>query len=120
MPDFPRRGQIHWVDFSPALGSEQAGKRPAVVVSNDVANRNSTVVTVVPLTRTIPRKNYPQNVTLEANRPLPEPGTILCGQVRTVSKERFRGYRADLSAEQVEQVDRALATALGLPMPAKD
>ena len=112
-----QRGQIYWVDFNPTIGSEQAGMRPAVVVSNDIANVNASVVIVVPCTRTIREKRYPQNVFLPAGDPLPDAGEVLCGQVRTVAKERLREYRADVSAEQLTAIDRALAVALGLPKP---
>jgi mRNA interferase MazF len=111
---FPRRGQIYWVDFDPIRGSEQGGHRPAIVVSNDVANQHSEVVVVVPLTKTIPKKKYPQNVHFAAGDPLPEAGTAYCGQVRTVSKDRLDGYRVDVSTVQMAAIDRALCVALGL------
>ena len=112
-----RRGQIYWVDFNPTVGSEQAGVRPAVVVSNDVANQRAATVTVVPCTTQLAPKQYPQNVRLPPNRPLAEAGDVLCGQVRTVSKTRLKTYRADLSEDQLAAVDRALAVALGLSKP---
>lgn len=115
MEGFPRRGQIYWVDFSPARGSEQDGRRPAVVVSNNITNQHSTIVTVVPLTSREQKKNYPQNVSLPAGMPLPKAGTVLCAQVRTISQERLEEHRADLSDEQMQKVDRALGKALGLP-----
>lgn len=116
MTDFPRRGQIHWVDFSPTKGSEQSGRRPALIVSNDTANQHSPVVVVVPLTSSQTAARFPQNVSLPAGRPLPDAGVILCGQIRTVSKERLDGYRGDLEAAQQEAVDKALGTALDLPI----
>jgi mRNA interferase MazF len=117
LADFPRRGQIYWVDFSPVKGSEQDGRRPAVVVSNNVANQHGSVVTVVPITSAPQKKKYPQNVPLPENQPLPQAGTIYCGQVRTVSKQRLDGYRADLSASQLREVERALCVVLSLSKP---
>ena len=117
MADFPRRGQIHWVDFDPIKGSEQGGRRPAVIVSNEIANQHSSVVVVVPMTTTPQRKTYPQNVPFPANDPLPEAGTAYCGQVRTVSMDRLDGYRADVSKKQMVSIDKALAVALALQPP---
>jgi mRNA interferase MazF len=112
--DFPRRGQIHWVDFDPIKGSEQGGRRPAIIVSNEIANQHSSVVVVVPMSTAPQKRAYPQNVAFHATNPLPEAGTAYCGQVRTVSKDRLDGYRADASTEQMALIDKALAVALGL------
>ena len=52
-----RRGEIYYVDFGVKNGScEQGGIRPAVVVSNNKANANAPVITVVPLTTKIWKK----------------------------------------------------------------
>lgn len=117
MADFPRRGQIYWVDFSPARGSEQDGRRPAVIVSNDVANQHGSVVTVVPITSAPQKKKYPQNVPLPENQPLPQAGTVYCGQVRTIAKQRLETIRGELSKSQLREVERALCVVFSLPKP---
>jgi len=119
LADFPRRGQIYWVNFDPAKGSEQQGRRPAVVVSNDVANQHGSVVVVAPITSKIKAKTkkYPVNVYLPPNDPLPQEGLVLGGQVRTITKERLESYRNDLSSSQLREVERALAAVFGLPKP---
>jgi mRNA interferase MazF len=111
---FHRRGEIYTVDFNPARGSEQAGKRPALVVSNDTANQYSPNVTVVAVTSTVPSKEYPVNVHLPAGV-LPLEGTILAAQIMTISKERLLNYRGTLDAAQMRAVEDALRVALGLP-----
>lgn len=112
MTDFPRWGQIYWVDFSPVLGSEQAGKRPAVVVSNEVLNQHGSVVVVVPITSQPAKRIYPHEVALPAGAI--EAGRVLCNQVRTVTKERVGNHLADLTDEQLSHVNRALALILSL------
>jgi len=111
---FPRRGEIYMVDFDPARGSEQAGTRPACVVSNNVANQHSPNVTVVAITSTVPEKAYPFNVHLPAGA-LPRDGTIYCAQILTISKERLMRHRGELDADQLRAVDEALRVSLGLP-----
>ena len=53
-----KRGKVWWVEFDPAVGSEVRKTRPAVIVSNDAANRNLARVVVIPLTSNTDRQ-YP-------------------------------------------------------------
>ena len=115
---FPRRGEIYMVDFDQPRGSEQAGRRPALVISNNINNRNSPVVIVAAITRTIPQKAYPFNVHLPAGA-LPDEGTIMCSQLMTVSKERLFNHRGSIDETLFPSLDLALAVALALPRPAK-
>ena len=101
------------VDFSSSRGSEQAGVRPAVVISNDVNNQHSPVVIVAAITRTIPKKVYPQNAHLPAG-PLPDEGTILGGQLTSIAKVRLNEYRGELDSVQMGELQRALVASLGL------
>jgi mRNA interferase MazF len=111
---FPRRGEIYWINFDPARGSEQAGKRPAVILTSDTLNQYSSVVTVVPITSTIPDKPYPHTVRLSTNSLLGE-GTILCNQIRTIAKDRLEGNIGELSVDELAAVYRAIDVAFGLP-----
>ena len=56
--DSPRRGEVWWVAFDPSLGGEIRKTRPAIVISNDVANRLLNRVQVIPIT-TNTAKLYP-------------------------------------------------------------
>ena len=53
----PQKGDIVWIDFNPQLGSEQAGKRPALVLSPSIYNAKTGLCLVVPITTQI--KGYP-------------------------------------------------------------
>jgi mRNA interferase MazF len=111
---FPHRGEVYMVDFDPARGSEQAGTRPALVVSNDVNNQHSPVVTVAAITKTIPKKQYPFNVHLPAGV-LPREGTIMCGQILTIDKARLMRHRGELDDAAMADVSEAIRVSLGLP-----
>ena len=104
------------LDWTPARGSEQTGRRPGLVVSNDVGNRFALVVTVVAVTTRPPRRQYPVNVPVPTSVPtgLMHDSTVLCSQLITVAKERLGRYIGTLPPDLMRQVDDALRVALDL------
>lgn len=108
----PRRGEIYWVDFSPARGSEQAGRRPAVVVSLDSFNSRMPVVMVAAITTKI--KPFSFTVDLPQGKPLTEHSQILGFQVMSIAKDRLERYAGTLDAQQIRDLENALRTAWGL------
>lgn len=114
-----RRGDIVWVDLDPALGSEANKSRPAVIVSNDGANRRADdlgrgVVTVVPLTRrTDPL--YPFQVLLPSARTgLPVTSKAQAEQVRAVSVARVGERIGRAPADLMDALDDAIRLHLAL------
>ena len=114
-----RRGEIVSVSFDPALGSEVAKTRPAVVVSNDAANATATrlgrgIITVVPVTSNITRV-YPFQVLLPARQTgLQLDSKAQAEQIRSVAVERVGGRLGQLSAALITELDRALRVHLSL------
>nr|WP_258545017.1 type II toxin-antitoxin system PemK/MazF family toxin [Micromonospora provocatoris] len=111
--DPPRRGEVYWFDFNPARGSEQAGNRPAVVISQDSFNRRMPVVIIAALTTSV-RRGSPVAVHLPAGQPLDREGSILAFQVMTADKSRLKNYAGRLTSSQLLQLDAALRTSFGL------
>lgn len=85
----PLRGEVWLADLDPTRGHEQAGKRPVLVVSEDLFNRGPAgLVIVLPITSTV--RPIPTHVPIDP----PEGGlkaksAILCDAVRSISKDRF-------------------------------
>jgi len=78
--------KIFWADLNPVLGREQAGRRPVLVVSNDIENRMD-IVTVLPITSRKPgRRIYPNEILFRLRG---KEAIILCHQIRTLSKRRL-------------------------------
>lgn len=107
-----RRGEIYFVDLSPVIGREQAGRRPVLVLSIDAINRVPLVVTVVPGTdgANIPR-DYRTNVRISAAESgLPMETVFLCFQVRALDHSRFptqpAGKLAPTRLQDIEDVVR--------------
>jgi len=114
-----RRGDIHEVDLDPARGSEANKRRPAVIVSNDAANRTGArlgrgVVTVVPVTSNVEHL-YPFQVLLRAtDSGLARDSKAQAEQVRSVSVERVGARLGVVPHAIMLQIDEALRLHLAL------
>lgn len=105
-----RRGDIYYVANPNSTGSEQRGTRPAVIVSNELANRHSSVVEVVFLT-TRSKTNLPTHIPVCSNG---RPSTALCEQITSVDVSRIGTYEGALSPEEMRRIDRGLSISLGI------
>ena len=104
------RGEVWWVDFDPAVGSEIQKKRPAIIVSIDAFNRHTSRVQVIPLTSNI-SKLYPSEVYVTLNG---QKRKAMTDQLQTASKLRFGEQIGRLSHKDMEQVGRTIRKQLGL------
>jgi mRNA interferase MazF len=107
----PRRGEIYWIDWSPQRGSEQAGRRPGLVISGDSFNRMFPVVTVLALTTTIRESSIA--VTLPASV-TGQDSAVLPWQVMTADQGRLENKICDLPTAYMLKVDKSLALVWGL------
>ena len=112
-----RRGDLFWVDLNPVKGSEQAGRRPVVVIQNDAGNDFAPTVIVAPLTTTSFTKHYPINVHVPRGMAgLKDNSTILLSQIRTIDKTRLARKIGHLPPSYLTQVDQAIRVSLGLTL----
>ncbi len=112
---FPRRGHIYFVDLNPVVGSEQGGRRPVLIIQNDVGNQYSPVVIVAAITSRPASRARPTDVPLEPGESgLETPSRVLLNQIRTVDKRRLGRFVGRLTAETMAQVDEAIRVSLGL------
>lgn len=79
----PEQGDVVCLDFNPTKGHEQAGKRPAVVVSTNVFNQNTKMAFLCPITSNI--KDFPTHYRLENTKNIQ--GSVLCEHVRSIDYE---------------------------------
>jgi mRNA interferase MazF len=97
--DVPDRGDVVWLEFNPQAGSEQAGHRPALVISPRSYNRKVGLALVCPITSRV--KGYPFEVDLpqglEAN------GAILCDQIKSLDWRARRATRLGSVPDAVMQ-----------------
>ena len=103
------KGDIFWVENGKVAGSEMAGTRPAIVVSNDKANHFSPVVTIVWL-RSQECKALPTHCMVKAQKL----STAVCENVTSVSRDRIGGYIRTATEDEMDAVDRCLRIHLDL------
>lgn len=99
------QGDIVYLDFDPQSGHEQKGRRPALVVSNDLFNRVSSLTMVCPITHT--DRGHPFHVRLDGRTKID--GVVMCDQARMLDLSSRRAAfeekaPADLVAEAVDLI----------------
>ncbi len=110
----PRKDEVWLVDFGDPIGREQAGRRPAVIVSVNSLNESPAgVVIVVPITRS--HRNLPSHVELEpGGSGLTEVSYAKCEDVKSVSEYRLITRIGSIAEEASFQINRILGFLLGI------
>ncbi len=105
----PQRGDVVWISLNPQAGHEQAGRRPAVVLSPGTYNAKVKLAILCPITNQV--KGYPFEVAIPAG--LPVAGVILADQAKSLDwQERDAEWICSLPAETVNAVLQKLGTLL--------
>jgi mRNA interferase MazF len=105
----PARGDVVWITFSPQAGHEQAGRRPAIVLSPSSYNRKVGLAILCPVTSQI--KGYPFEVAIPSGLKLS--GVILADQVKSLDwRIRRAEFICKLPQETVSEVTGKLTTLL--------
>ena len=110
-----RRGEIYWLGLPPAIGSQQGGYRPVLIIQNDVGNQSSSTTIVAAITSQPRRRRYPFHVPFTAQESgLRLDGTVLCEQIQTIDQSRLGPLAGALTRDKMQEVDLALHRSLGL------
>ena len=104
------RGEVWWVNFDPSIGGEIQKKRPAVIISNNAANKFLNRVQVIPLTGKTERL-YPGEALVVFRW---KEGKAMADQLTTVSKKRLLKKAGNITTKDMARIAEAIKIQLGL------
>jgi len=110
-----KRNEIYYADLDPVQGAEQSGRRPVLIVQNDIGNEHSSTVIVCPIT-SANRTNYlPTHVRLGCNYGLTKDSIVFCEQIRAIDKKRL-GSKIGIITDKMmlKQINDALHISIAL------
>ena len=105
-----KRGEVWWVEFDPAVGFEVRKTRPAVIVSNDAANRNLARVVVIPLTSNTERQ-YPGEAIVSVNG---KASKAMADQIMAADKARLKTQIGKVDKTDMQALEDAIRVHLSL------
>lgn len=108
-----KRGDIYYINFCPAVGSEQAGIRPAIILQNDMGNKHSPTTIVAAITSRQTKTKLPTHIKIDVDG-LKAESTVLLEQVRTIDKSRLREHIGAVNNKTMKSIDRAIAISFGI------
>lgn len=106
------RGEIYWADLDPTQGYEQSGRRPVLILSEDVFNARSGTVIAVALTSQEPRAAFPLILEI-IGAGLPKRSWAKISQIRTLSTQRLSSKIGEATPQEVTRVLEGLNEILG-------
>ena len=108
-----KRGDVFFADLDPVVGTEQGGIRPVLVVQNNIGNRYSPTLVVLPLSTA--KKNYlPTHIHICGSKSLPRDSIVLAEQIRTIDRYRLREYVGSIDKEIMDEINRAMKISIGV------
>ena len=114
MTNFPFRAEVWIINWNPSRGREQAGKRPALIIQNNIGNDKAATTIVAAISTSV--KKYPMNVILDPPEGgLRERSMVKTSQILTISKERLEKRLGIISSEKMAEVNAAIKLSLDIP-----
>jgi mRNA interferase MazF len=105
-----KRGEVWWVDFEPAIGSEIRKTRPAVIVSNDASNAAMSRVQVIPVTSNMSKLYvFESPIRIKGAH-----GKAMADQIMTADKQRLKKRIGKVSPPEMLGIERAIKIQLGM------
>jgi mRNA interferase MazF len=103
-----KKGDVYLVNFDPTVGSEVKKIRPAVIVSNDVNNANSPILSITPITSNVSRVFSFEVELPSGSSGLTKKSKAMINQTRAVDKARLIEHIGKLDRQVLDRIDKAL------------
>lgn len=111
----PDRGEIWLADLNPVRGSEQAGKRPVLVMQTNAINRFTTTILAIPFTTNLRRAALPSCIQIAATEGgLTSESVALCHQLRVLDKTRRVKKLGKITDASLEKIETCVLFTLGI------
>ena len=108
----PAPGDVLWIDFSPTLGTEQSGRRPALVLSEAIYNQATGRALVAPITSRV--RDWPFVVAMDVDSPVA--GVAMLDQVRVIDwRARNAKHAGAVPAAILDEARAKLGALIGRP-----
>lgn len=110
-----KRGDIYFADLDSVektRGSEQSGRRPVLVIQNDIGNQHAPT-TIVAILTSKQKRQLPTHVRLRGFSGLRRRSTVCLEQIKTIDKSRLEEYRGNIGADTMKEIEKAIAVSLG-------
>ena len=108
--NFPKRGEVWWINFDPSIGTESSKTRPAIIVSNDISNEFLERIQAVPITSNI-TKVYPSETFVSVRG---KKNKAAADQIATVSKLRLGNKIGRITEGELANLEFVVKLQLGL------
>lgn len=110
-----RRKEIYVADLGETIGSEQKGRRPVLIIQNDVGNKHSPTTIILPMTRRMENMpKLPTHIIVKPFGNMKYKGIIFAEQVKVIDKRRLKKYIDTLPDKYMKKVNHAMEIAVGL------
>jgi len=109
-----KRGEIYYANLNPVVGCEQGDTRPVLVVQNNMGNKHSPTIVVVPITRSLKKTLLPTHVIIPFSSGITDNSLALVEQIRTIDRSRLYEYIGRIDSGIQSKIDVALATCVGI------
>jgi len=100
------RGEVRWADLNPVRGHEQAGRRPVLILSQDIFNKRSGTVIAMAITSQPQKAGFPLTYSLDSmdSKQLKKPSWVKISQIRTLSVQRIGKKLGTVEPEQLGEI----------------